>query len=88
MRKYLAAVYNMLLLALCWMFVMAFYYHGAFYTFPPDMSKAQQPEGLAVVFLTVVMFILLKLWHLIEEKAEMWDIYEYDESLNEPPPEQ
>lgn len=75
MRKYLALVYNMLLFWLCWMLIMAFYYHAMFYKY--------LTEPIGILIFSFVVFLLLKAWHLIEKKAEVWDIYEYEDPPTE-----
>ena len=70
--KKLAIVYNIILWWIALFLVWGFYAHGAFYTWPPDWSKLYEAPRMAVLFFSIVVFIFLKLVHLVEEKAEFY----------------
>lgn len=67
-----ALAYNMTLWALG--MVLAFFgiQHAIFfYSFPPDPSKWVYVPPTAYIFLSLLLFAVLKLWHFIEERAEV-----------------
>jgi len=72
-KKKLAIIHNGVLIGLAYFASLGFYMHQAFYSWPFDWSAVRAIDVKAVSVLTLVVFIYMKAWHFVEERAEYFD---------------